>query len=342
MLLLLLVNTAGANEKEGVWFYPSPGSQDYMGLFSEPAQWHRARSRVNVFGFATDQVSDGGRKTLNGLDQLASGHAFAKLKSWGLRVAVTAPALKEWDCGSQTEVKITLGLVENVTANGGSVDFIDFDEPLVSALGRNKPICNLSVDSAALNVARYATQFAASVREKGYAPVQFVDTEAYPALSIAEIEQFIAATAKAGLKLAELHLDINFDMLRLKQSLADKFPQDLKEIASYMRRQGVPLGVIIWSGHDPERSDKDYFEHSMDALRMVRRTNANVDDWIFSSWVTRCSSVRGCAMPNFGCQANDGPSCGHVSIPRNLPEMGVAYSHSRLILDATSLSHANP
>jgi hypothetical protein len=115
---------------------------------------------------------------------------------------------------------------------------------------------------------------------------------------------------------------------------------DLQTLESFFRAARIPFGVVLWSGYDPESSDRSYYTHVMRWAARVHAAIGAPDQTIFQSWVRR-SSVKCVAGVHCGpsnrwmCSPAD---CGKASVPINLPDGDPAiFSHTRLINDALAI-----
>ncbi len=322
-----------------VWFMPAGASPDIDDLFTHPDEWPRARSRINVFAFSPGQLTipKDGRPTL--LSGLVAVNAFRTLGAWGIGTALEVPAIKEFDCTGNWNARVTASLIEIVYVSGGAVQFLDMDEPLISGLGLNVPKCHLDIDQTAAATAEYATAVTTNPKITAHGPPpRIVDIEAYPSLSVQQIEQWISALERDGLKLAGFDIDVDVHYINIHTDIKSRLDSDLQALKNFMSVKKMPFGIIIWSGYDPVPSDQEYYNDAMDWVRTVHRAIGSPDRLVFESWVTRCSQSGPCTGPHFGCSTSDPGDCGSVSVPLNLPENDRAkYRHARLINDALAI-----
>ena len=322
-----------------VWFMPAGNSPDVATLFKEPGQWSRVRAQVNAFAFSPGQLQPAEPNRASLLPALQAVNAFRQVTAWGLQTVIGVPALKEWDCAARRTPSETVKLMKTVYAGGGKVHFLDMDEPLISALGLNRQICHLDMDAAATEVAAYIHAITAdpAVVASGVTP-GFIDTEAYPSLSVQQIETWLQALARSGIKPAAFHLDANVNYIDIHPAAKARLMPDLRELQRYLAQANIPFGVIIWSGYDPVRNDQEYYDHAMTWVRTLHAAIGRPDRAIFASWVSRCSLTLSCDGPNRRCSPSDPAYCGSVSVPFNLPEDGPGvFSHTRLVRDALAL-----
>jgi len=336
---MTMATVSAANPPLAVWFMPAGQSPDTNDLFTKPEEWAKTRSLISAFVFSPGQVqpAPAGHDSL--LADLSAVDAFRVLKTWGMKIALGVPALKEWDCTGRQTAAIAIAEMKTVYNRGGTVQYLGMDEPLISALGLNKPICHLDINEAAAIVAKFARTISAdpTVRASGTIP-EIIDTEAYPSLTVEQIKSWIDALLGSGFKPAAFDLDVNVNYVNIHRELKSRLSNDLQNLQKFLRKKDIPFGIIIWSGYDPLRSDKAYYEHAMDWVRIIHDAIGRPDRVIFASWVTRCSLTESCRGPKLKCSRADPAYCNKMSVPLNLPENGQnAFSHTRLVMDGTKL-----
>lgn len=343
-IALLLALAAGATECSAktplsVWFMPAGNSPDITALFTMPDRWSRTRAQVNALAFGPGQLQPAAPNRPALLPALQAADAFRKVTAWGLETVVGVPALKEWDCAARQTPVVTIGLMKAVYSSGGKVHLLDMDEPLISALGLNRPVCHLDMNAAATEVAAYIHAVTAdpAVVASGVTP-GFIDTEAYPSLSVRQIETWLQALTRIGAKPAAFHLDANVNYIDIHPADKARLMADLQELQRYLAQANIPFGVIVWSGYDPVRNDQEYYGHAMTWVRTMHAAIGRPDRVIFASWVRRCSLTLPCHGSDLPCSPSDPAGCGSVSVPFNLPEDGPGvFSHARLVQDAMAV-----
>jgi hypothetical protein len=211
------------------------------------------------------------------------------------------------------------------------------DEPLVSGTTS----CHLTLDETAVRTAAYAK---ALLESKSLSDVEakpiFGDIEAYPAYTVEQLEQWIGALQTNGLRLGFFHLDIDMNNVNRRPRL--DMVADLRELKTFLARAQVPFGVILWSGYNPENTDKEYYEHVLSFAHRLLLAIGKPEQSIFQSWVFRvsksCSRSARCDENNPRCSSSDPVYCGMHSIPINLPESNPQiFSHTRLINELVPL-----
>jgi hypothetical protein len=343
------ISTVSAAPTDAVWFSPVGGSPDILDLFAKPDLWSTARSHVNVFKFEPFQVdakksdSPTAYQSLKGLD------AFGKLKKWAIDIAIEVPAVKEWDCSGRGDTKdqrvrgdakaTTLGYVRNVYDAGGKVKFLAMDEPLVNGLGA----CKGSLEETAEKTAYYAKAILKYRDVKTWAPSLAIgDIEPYPSRSVAQLKQWTKALESNGFKPSFFHLDVDVNDVDVRGPKLD-MAGELRDLKAFFKGEGIPFGVIFWSGHDPESTDAAYYNHTMSWVNRVHAAIGKPEQSIFQSWVRRssinCTGTVSCsAKNNFMCSPADPPYCGRGSMPINLPDNNPkVFSHTRLINDGLAV-----
>jgi len=315
-----------------VWYAPGDETPDYVDMFTHPERWSRARSQISVFGLGPPAAMGANRSGINTSMDLARVDAFRLLRSWGLKVALGVPAVKEWDCSGQLEIKRTLQYVTVVRQSGGDVDLLDMDEPLVGGVLH----CHDEVGKVVQETAAYIAAIHSALPN-----IQIGYTEAYPIFSVAQIEAFVADLQRNGVKLAFFHLDVNIPVLPIRPQI--HLEPDLRALQAFFRQQHVPFGIVIWSGYNPVHSDEAYYANAMAWVKRVHAAIGAPDQVIFASWVTRSSQqcVEGqkdCSREAPKCSVADPPYCGKKSIPINLPDNDpTIFSATRLVLDGIRL-----
>ena len=321
-----------------VWLNPAPDSPDFMAMFTHPEAWLQARSETNVIQFGPQQLDPKGKVgSRNFLPDLVNAGAFRQIKQWGLSTAIAAPSIKEWDCTGYLAARVTIRFLKHVYQSGGSVQFVAMDEPLVSALGLNTKVCQLTIQQAAAATARYrlAVLQDHDIRKLGAQPA-FVDVEPYPTLSVATVKRWTTSLINQGFKPSALHLDVNVHAIDRSYALQAQLPEDLIDLQAFFKSLNIPFGILFWSGYDPEPTDKSYYGHAMSWVQRVKAIIGKPDQVVLTSWVRRCS-VRGpCTRKDPGCNITDPTYCGSLSVPTNLSERK-AYTSTRLLLDSVSV-----
>jgi hypothetical protein len=322
---------AGARAAESsptaqVWFAPGNDTPDLLDLFTHPELWPKARSHIAVFKLAPPQFEQ--PALLGGLQDVG---AFATLKSWNIALASEEGAIKDWDCTGTKAAAVTLLHMRNARAAGGAIGYVAMDEPLVGG----EDFCKLTLDETARRTAAYVRAVAAYAAAPGQT-VHIGDIEPYPSFGVPKLVQWTQALEGNGYKPAFVHLDVNIHFVDLHPALHGA--RDLRTLRDFFHREGIPFGVVFWSGYDPLNSDQAYYERTLRFVREVKAAIGRPEQPVFQSWVTRSSvtcqeSTAACLAAK--CTAADPPSCGKKSIPLNLPESDPReYSHTRLIDDA--------
>ena len=127
------------------------GTSDFLDLFRQPQLWSSARPKISVLKLGPQQVDGRRRATKNSFDELSTVGAFRMLRSWDIRLAIEAPAIKKWDCSGKRASRYTLEMIRNVEGAGGKVDLLSLDEPLSAALRA----CDDTLEGAANKTADY-------------------------------------------------------------------------------------------------------------------------------------------------------------------------------------------
>jgi hypothetical protein len=334
-LLCPLANAAGAAPE--VWYSPDPHTPDFTTMFAHPELWSRARARIHVFEFSPQQTMGRNHDGINTSDDLAKVDAFRKLRSWGIETAIATGAIKEWDCTGQRAAQVTLKYIDVVRSQGGLVDTIAMDEPLIGGIIN----CKSTLADTALKTSAYMRQIRSAAPD-----VTVGDIEPYPTFSAAQLIEFVRLLVGNGTRPAYFHLDVNIPVLQFRPNV--HLEDDLRTLQTFLRGQGIPFGIIIWSGYNPDPTDQAYYDRAMAWAKRVHDAVGVPDHLDFASWVFRSSRTcaegqRDCTPTNPHCTAIDPPYCGEKSLPLNLPDNDPAeFSHTRLVLDALRLFEPGP
>lgn len=293
-----------------VWFGPNMGSRDYPELFTKPEQWSKARSRIDVFKFYTQNVLEYPCAICgdNTLDAFVEAQAFRRLTDWGIAIAVEVGAVKEWGCTGKEEFRVAKETIQNIRANGGIVTFLDMDEPFIGGeLVANGKTCGHTMEQSA----DVASQFVRQVKA-AYPNILVGDTEPYPYFSVTELEQWILALEARGTTLAHFHLDVDIENVRVNRR---DVVTDLQTLSQFFQEHQIPFGVIFTSNWTAAGSNRAYFDSTMGWIRTVNDAIGKPQHVIFQSW------------------QGPAPSGAH-EFPINLPENDPKdYSHTRLIIE---------
>jgi hypothetical protein len=362
LALSFTVSAVCAREPAAIWFGPDPETPDYTDLFSKPELWPKARQHVDVILLGPGQAFTRA-DVINDLTTLQGVDAYRKLQQWNIDIAIDAPSVKEWDCSGQGDTKdprvrgnalaATLSYIKNIFAAGAHVKYIVMEEPLL--LGAGAEFCHDKVEQVAAKTAAYVKALLADPNLPTWAPgLALGDGEAYPRFTIDQHIQWIRALEQYGYKPAFYHLDVAVNYLDI-HAREFNFNSDMQGLQSFLQAQGIPFGIIFWSGHEPEPTDASYYNHVVSWAQRVHAAIGAPEQSIIQSWVprssTKCTSWSGTVAPNvagvacnpankFMCSPADPPYCGKKSVPINLPENNPsAFSHTRLINTVTEILH---
>lgn len=319
-----------------IWFSPDNETPDLLAMFTRPNSWRVARSHIKVFKLGPQHFELQSSLKINSFRDLENVGAFQKLKRWGIALASEEGSVKEWDCTGQEAARITLRHIQNIRSIRANINLIAMDEPLVSGLGP----CKLSLTDIAVRTHGYIDKV---IRDSGLggnsgAPL-IGDIEPYPHIPVGTLQAWIDELSKTSTRLDFFHLDINLHYLHVHPEI--NVSNDLREIQQVLAQEGIPFGVIIWSGHDPVDSDAAYYKDAMELVRLLKTSVHLPIDLIFQSWVHRSPIVCYATHNNCGperCTAKDPVFCGEKSIPLNLPEGDPhLYTHTRLVNDSLAV-----
>jgi len=301
----------GANS---VWYGPNFGSVDFPELFSRPELWESARQHVDVFKFPSNAVSGfpfdiGGDNVLPTFVEVG---AFAKLLEWDIAISVEAGAIKFFACEAESWAEYANLGIDNIQANGGRVNFLSMDEPLIGGqVVENGQTCGYTMEETAEVVATFIDLVTLAHPE-----VLVGDIEAYPHYSVAALEEWILALEKAGAKPDFLHLDVDLERVEVE---GQDVTADLRRLRDFAEQRGIPFGVILTANWTFTDSDERYYQSTIQWTETVEAALGVPTHVILQSWWGPAPS-------------------GLHEVPVNLPEDDPAvYSHTRLILEVLGI-----
>jgi hypothetical protein len=315
-----------------VWYTPNNDTPDLVDLFREPQLWGNARSQISVLKLGPQQVGGGNSSGKNTISDLGKADAFHLLRSWGIDLAIEAPAIKPWDCTGKHAAERTLVLINNVAKAGGAVSYVSMDGPLVNGIRS----CRDILDGAAAKTASYISSLG-----RDSPAIRVGDIEPYPYFTPNQILSWIRALDTYGAKPDHFHLDVDIHFLEVHPEV--DLRSDLLAFRAIFRPRNIPFGIILWSGFNPVPSDQAYYQRTMAWAKRVHLNIGLPDQLIFESWVFRSSprctdADPKCALAQLRCGPSDPSGCGEKSVPVNLPEDNpTIFSHTRLINDAIKL-----
>ena len=293
-----------------LWFAPSPGSIDYLDLFTHPDEWPLARQLISVFKFYQQHTLTPAPDVVgpNSYDALVRAGAFRQLAAWNKKVAIEAGAVKEFYCtpdasGMNQAIANTLDSISAVQAAGATVAYVSMDDPF--AAGTSATACGgPALEPTADRVATYVRAL-----QSAFPNVKVGLSEAFPLTSEPNLERALDLLNARGVVPAFLHADV--DSRALVKFGAD-FTRDMRALRQACRARGVAFGIIIW-GYN---GDADAL-YAIDAGYVAREIATAFPSWsdmpdnlIVQSWAVSAS--------------------GRTITPSNLPE-DQAYTHTALV-----------
>ncbi|MGD2163799.1 MAG: discoidin domain-containing protein [Anaerolineales bacterium] len=267
-----------------LWFAPLPpmtvhegrpftGSDDFMDLFDQNAEWQRAAEGVHVFKLYGEWVAYNATDT-----ELRQ--TVEDIRRRGMALAVEAGPLTATDeCGEGIEGFAGLDegrlIARRIKQAGGRIDIIALDEPYFFAHAYDGPnACHWSAEKIAEGVAGY---------------IQAMRQE-FPELIIGDTEPFVGSTTPeeyrgwlltfrevAGYDLAFLHMDFDW-------SRRDWFQQALR-MEAFGEELGIPIGIIYF-GNRGDPDDETWIAVTGERIKKHQIEDAGQPDHIlFQSWV---------------------------------------------------------
>jgi hypothetical protein len=277
----LAIQPGAASPDTLYWFAPLPpmperpgrqyiGSDDFMDLFSSDAPWQSAASHIQVFKLYGEWVLEAA--TGEQLKQVV-----ADLRRRGIALAVDGGPLKASGCGAGIE-----GFAEpqwariaaRISAAGGTIDYIDMDEPYYYAHFFHGPqACKWSTAAVAHEIAAFIKE----LREH-FPNVVIGDEEVLtgPADAGAYRAWIDAFKEINGVALPFLHLDVDWRRRA--------WAQEVKSIEEHGRNAGVAVG-IIYNGNEADPTDAIWLANAGERVKGYELdAGAHPDHVLFQSW----------------------------------------------------------
>jgi hypothetical protein len=294
-----------------LWFTPDAGTNDFIRLFQQPAEWARARQIVSVFEFYQQHTQTPPPSIVgpNTYDALARANVFRTLTSWGKKIAIEGGAVKEFYCtpdasGMNASIAATMDSIRAVQAAGGTVSYFAMDEPFVA--GRAAVCGGPALEPTADRVAQYTKSVRAS-----FPNLQLGLIEAYPFSDEPALETILDLLRARGVLPAFLHVDVDLNAVRPDRN---DLPRDLQRLRDRCAALGMQSGVLIWGNN----GDADVL-YSLDAGRLL-----NALTTAFPTWNDLPDHV---IVQSFAVSRT-----GLLITPTNLPETEL-YTHTHILLD---------
>ncbi|HEY2432504.1 MAG TPA: hypothetical protein VGI12_07500 [Vicinamibacterales bacterium] len=273
-----------------MWFAPSPGSIDYLDLFTRPDEWPLARQLVSVFKFYQQHTQTPAPALVgpNTYDALVRANAFRLLTSWHKAIAIEAGAVKDFYCtpdasGMNAAIAVTVASIQAVQAAGGTVGYVSMDDPFAS--GQATVCGGPALEPTADRIATYVHAVGAA-----FPGMRIGFSEAFPLLSEPSLERALDLLIARAAAPAFLHVDV--DSRALVRFGAD-FTRDMRALSQACRARGVAFGVILW-GYN---GDADAL-YAADAGAVAREVGAAFPTWedmpdnlIVQSWAVSSTGL---------------------------------------------------
>jgi hypothetical protein len=258
----MLSTAGGTTRAQSVWLTPSPGSLDYLDLAS-PEGLAAIAQDVRVLQFYVQHLlmyrfEDVGPNTYRAF---VARDTFRNLRRFGLQMGMEAGVVKSYWCsdvGARSAIALSSEAIRNVLQAHGMVNYISIDEPFIGGMHH----CGMFDWQVAERVASYTREI-----RRMFPTVRIGLTEAYPSFDWEQHGAFERLLRERQAALDFYHLDLHLSMA-LKKKSAAAVEQDVRLLAEYLERKGVPFGLIIW-GEDG-RSDSLYVQEAMKLVRLTR------------------------------------------------------------------------
>jgi hypothetical protein len=247
----LAVQVGVASAETLSWFAPLPpmperpgrlypGAEDFMALFSRDAPWQKAARHIQVFKLYAEWVY--GSATDAQLKRVVT-----DLHQRGIALAVEGGPLEPGDCGNGIESFAAIQwprIAARIKAAGGTLDYIDMDEPYYFGhLFSGPQACRWPASEVARKLDAFANRIHALFPNVTIGETEPLTDTVDPAAYCAWIDTFRQVN---GYNLPFLHLDVDWQR--------PDWVQAIKSIEACGRRRATPVG-IIYTGNPGDPSD---------------------------------------------------------------------------------------
>jgi hypothetical protein len=277
----LAVGVGAAPADTLYWFAPLPpmpvrpgrpyiGSDDFMDLFSSDAPWQSAARHIQVFKLYGEWV--GWSATDEQLKQVV-----ADLRRRGIALGVEGGPLKAKSCGAGIE-----GFAEpqwariaaRIKAVGGTIDYIDMDEPYSNAHFFDGPqACHWSTAVVAHEIGAFIKELREQFPNVVVGVVEPWTGRADAGAYLAWIDAFKEIN---GFALPFLHMDIDWRRRT--------WPQEVKSIEEHGRSSGVAVG-ITYDGNAADPNEAIWLANAGERVKRYELdAGAHPDHVLFQSW----------------------------------------------------------
>ncbi len=285
LAILCLFSVRSYAQQAEVWYTSNVATPDFFEMFTQPQRWATARARTDVLKvyqgqLMADHPNECPNCGENTFANFRSHGVFERLREWNMRLSIEGGTVKPGDCDALGAIANTKFVIDRLRSVNTRLDSMSLDEPFISG----KEFCN---NQDEVVTARYVKRYAEETRayhsrfwpghELGMGLI-----EAYPAFQMNEIQRFVQIFLQVGFKPTFLHLDIDRRAMK-NQGIGDaKLKRDLLMISAYLKRQGIPLGIVFWGqdGNNKANNAKTV----IDFAKQVKRTYGASEHIIMQSW----------------------------------------------------------
>ncbi len=350
------MNNSKILENHQVWFIPAPMSADMLRLFTEPNKWVQDRSKIDVYGFYSQQILGGftlEQRANAGFSEREEALPFviSKLKEWGKEIAIevaSSPSAMRFkgiadgvegekkyretgvaECKTRAQAvndyaAMSKDAIKRVSSLGGTVRYLVMDELLhywypypVILDEKPAPCRHNNISEMAKDAAKYIKQV-----QIAYPSVLIGDMEPYPIQSVENMKTWIIELEKNGIKLEFFHLDVEGWVYKRP---SEQVTRELQELRSFFKSRDISFGVIYtdntWDSIEKWEGGKLIYKQDYSDKEYYENT---------IKWIRIVKNAIG-ELDHYIFQSwREAYGDKHKKIPYNLPEDDL-YSHTHLI-----------
>ncbi|MCI0602545.1 hypothetical protein L0156_05985 [bacterium] len=298
------------------WIAPNRRSTDLLNMFSgscsatsnpSPDGWIGARNQTNVFLFFRETVDNlNACCNSNTLQNFRAKKAFCWLQNKGIKIAIASSAIVggpvDPDCTATANAANARTAIRNIQSgtSGGTVTYVDLDEPWLKANRIGNPPCYTSMDPAA----EVVKNFIDNVHSE-FPSVKIGLTEPHPRIPATELMTWMDVLKNHGVVLPFFHLDVN--MVEVGSNTA-ALRSAIQTLNNYCQANGIVFGVIF-IGASGMGNDCEFYDTAIPLLTNTKAAIGRPQHSLFMSFgendphpnnLTECNSCSMTRLENDG------------------------------------------
>jgi hypothetical protein len=276
---------SGSSGQPQIWFSPRPdsgdhaGAVDFMELFQPNAPWSETASAISAFVLYTPFVQEASDAQLTTIIRFLQQHHIALAVNQGI---LERPA-RDAGCGHSEGYTNIRGNLERLKALGGTVAYLNADEPLWFGHARRAAgACQTPIRELAATAARSARTIQSIFPDIKIGEVEPITNWRNPEEMIADVREWLDALQSGyGRPMAFFGLDIGWRAERRP------WQPGVTAIIPELRRRNIPV-LAIYNGdsnRNLENSDAAWISQAQSHAQSFEGLVGRPDIIKFQSWV---------------------------------------------------------